>query len=124
LGAGTPNFAGRSSAAMRCHQASRSSTMSCIMQFSAHSATQRFCRMKDVAPTPKLRTWFSHEPERFVEFRKHYRQELAANPVLPALRKLGKRRIVTLLYAAHDPKINHATVLLSALKGQSLSQQK
>jgi uncharacterized protein YeaO (DUF488 family) len=33
----------------------------------------------------------------------------------PELRKLGKGKPVTLLYAAHDPKVNHALVLKSAL---------
>lgn len=31
------------------------------------------------------------------------------------LRKLGKGKPVTLLYAAHDRKVNHALVLKSAL---------
>jgi uncharacterized protein YeaO (DUF488 family) len=26
--------------------------------------------MKDVAPSPKLRVWFHHDPERFTEFRR------------------------------------------------------
>jgi uncharacterized protein YeaO (DUF488 family) len=72
--------------------------------------------MKDVAPSPQLRTWFGHKPERFAEFRKRYREELAANPAVAELRKLGKNRRVTLLYGARDPKINQAVVLQAALK--------
>jgi uncharacterized protein YeaO (DUF488 family) len=41
---------------------------------------------------------------------------MAANPAVGQLRKLGKRKRVTLLYGARDPKINHAVVLLAALK--------
>lgn len=74
--------------------------------------------MKDVAPTPALRQWFSHEPERFPEFKRRYTTQLRKNPALPELRKLGKGQLVTLLYAAHDPRINHAVVLLSALRGK------
>jgi uncharacterized protein YeaO (DUF488 family) len=74
--------------------------------------------MKDVAPTPSLRTWFAHDPERFVEFQRRYTAELQRNPVIPELRKLGRGQLVTLLYGAHDPKINHAVVLLSALRGR------
>ena len=74
--------------------------------------------MKDVAPTPALRQWFSHEPERFTEFKRRYRAELRNNPALPELRKLGKGQLVTLLYAAHDPQINHAVVLLAVLRGK------
>jgi uncharacterized protein YeaO (DUF488 family) len=72
--------------------------------------------LKEVAPTPQLRVWFGHKPERFAEFAKRYRQELKGNPALADLRKLGRGEKVTLLYGAHDPKVNHALVLLSVLK--------
>ena len=74
--------------------------------------------MKDVSPSPPLRLWFSHKPERFAEFKRRYTTELRTNPALPELRKLGKGQLVTLLYGAHDPQINHAVVLLSALRGK------
>jgi uncharacterized protein YeaO (DUF488 family) len=75
--------------------------------------------MKEVAPSPQLRSWFGHQPERFTAFSRRYRKELAANPALPELRKLGRGKTVTLLYGARDPKVNHAVVLLSALKRKS-----
>jgi uncharacterized protein YeaO (DUF488 family) len=75
--------------------------------------------MKDVAPTPKLRVWFGHRPERFSEFVRRYKKELARNPAVGELRKLARRERVTLLYGAHDPKINHAAVLQSILRGKS-----
>lgn len=71
--------------------------------------------MKDVAPSPALRVWFGHEPERFAEFKKRYVEELAGNPELAELRKLGKGGLVTLLYGARDPEVNHAVVLQSVL---------
>ena len=71
--------------------------------------------MKDVAPSPQLRLWFHHDPERFGEFRRRYASELKGNPAFAELRELGKRKRVTLLYAAHDPKVNHALVLQAAL---------
>ena len=36
--------------------------------------------MKDVAPSPRLRLWFGHRPERFVEFGQRYKKELNGNP--------------------------------------------
>src|SRR5262249_40695622 len=72
--------------------------------------------MKEVAPSPRLRQWFNHEPERFAEFRKRYEAELAKNPAVAGLRELGREQPVTLLYAAHDPEINHAVVLSSFLR--------
>jgi uncharacterized protein YeaO (DUF488 family) len=67
---------------------------------------------KDIAPSPDLRTWFGHKPERFDEFRVRYREELRSNPAVQAMRELHDGHdTVTLLYAARDPKINHAVVL-------------
>lgn len=68
--------------------------------------------LKDVAPSPELRTWFGHKPERFEEFTARYRSELDSNPAVAELRQIiGSHKSVTLLYTAHDPKINHAAVL-------------
>jgi uncharacterized protein YeaO (DUF488 family) len=75
--------------------------------------------MKDIAPSPKLRVWFSHRPERFNEFKRRYSKELARNAAVPELRALARRKRVTLLYAAHDPKINHAVVLLAVLRARA-----
>jgi uncharacterized protein YeaO (DUF488 family) len=72
--------------------------------------------MKEVAPSTALRSWFGHEPARFAEFRKRYAAEMAGNPALAELRKLGRGRIVTLLYAARDPQQNQAAVLLELLR--------
>jgi uncharacterized protein YeaO (DUF488 family) len=72
--------------------------------------------MKDVAPSPKLREWFDHQPERFTEFGRRYKKELTGNPGVGELRKLARRERVTLLYGARDPKVNHAAVLQSVLR--------
>jgi uncharacterized protein YeaO (DUF488 family) len=73
--------------------------------------------LKDIAPSMELRTWFGHKPERFEEFQARYQIELAANPAVQELRGLAaKHPVVTLLYGAHDPEINHARVLLQYLK--------
>jgi uncharacterized protein YeaO (DUF488 family) len=75
--------------------------------------------LKDLAPSPGLRVWFGHKPERFREFRERYKAELNGNPALAELAKLGAKVPVTLLYAAHDPAINHAVVLQSVLRSTS-----
>jgi uncharacterized protein YeaO (DUF488 family) len=72
--------------------------------------------MKDVAPGSELRRWFGHDPARFAEFSRRYRAELRETTALDVLRRLGRRKVVTLLYAAHDPRVNHAAVLLSVLQ--------
>jgi uncharacterized protein YeaO (DUF488 family) len=77
--------------------------------------------LKDVAPSPALRTWFGHKPENFAKFSARYRKEMATNPAVPELRKLGRGKTVTLLYGARDPKVNHAVVLLSVLRGKVIA---
>jgi uncharacterized protein YeaO (DUF488 family) len=72
--------------------------------------------MKEVAPSPQLRDWFGHKPERFAEFVRAYKRELAEDPariaLVARLRDMASRHNVTLLYAAKDPACNHAAVLL------------
>jgi uncharacterized protein YeaO (DUF488 family) len=74
---------------------------------------------KDIAPSPELRTWFDHREDRFDEFKKRYRLELKANPALAEFRKLAKPGKATLLYAAHDEKVNHAIVLAEYIQALS-----
>ena len=67
--------------------------------------------MKEVAPSPTLRTWFDHREDRFEAFSDKYRAELDTSPAGADLKTLIARRHVTLLYGAHDPAVNHAVVL-------------
>jgi uncharacterized protein YeaO (DUF488 family) len=70
--------------------------------------------LKEVAPTSELRTWYSHDPEKYEEFARRYRQELADGPQREAFEELvelarGKR--LTLLTATKSPEISQAEVL-------------
>ncbi|WP_091068045.1 DUF488 domain-containing protein [Paenibacillus sp. NFR01] len=71
--------------------------------------------MKELAPSPELRQWFCHQPERFEVFALQYAQELDTNANALSLAELLAERShtepVTLLYAAKDPEHNHAIVL-------------
>ena len=74
--------------------------------------------MRELAPSSELRKWFDHDPLRFTEFRRRYRQELKERAAeREALRQRSKRQPVTLLYAAKDVHINHAVVLRQAIEG-------
>ena len=67
---------------------------------------------KDIAPSPGLRTWFGHKPERFAEFTARYTAELEENPAFKTfIADIRQHGTVVLLYAAHDPEVNHAVVL-------------
>jgi uncharacterized protein YeaO (DUF488 family) len=78
--------------------------------------------MKEIAPTPTLRQWFDHDPARFTEFTRRYTLELKKNAALPQLRQMGKADVVTLLYGARDPHVNHAIVLLNVLRRRRKSK--
>jgi uncharacterized protein YeaO (DUF488 family) len=74
--------------------------------------------MKDIAPSPALRTWYGHMPEKWPEFQKRYRAELAEHKALLAeLRALGKNRTLTLVFAAKDETRNSAAILRDVLAG-------
>jgi uncharacterized protein YeaO (DUF488 family) len=74
---------------------------------------------KDLAPTTELRTWFGHEPERWAEFKKRYREELATPAQRQRLQELLKAagsRTLTLVYGAKDEAHTHALVLQEKLR--------
>lgn len=71
---------------------------------------------KDIAPSPALRKWFSHDPEKFIEFTKRYNRELDRKQNdLKRLRSLARKAGLCLLYAAKDEVCNHAQVLAKKL---------
>jgi uncharacterized protein YeaO (DUF488 family) len=70
---------------------------------------------KDVAPSKELREWYSHQPERFDEFARRYREELQDSEALAELRKLTKRGVVTLVTATREVQGSHAAVLATLL---------
>ena len=75
--------------------------------------------MKDIAPSDGLRKHF-HETEKWPEFEKRYRVELAdQKELLAEIRKLEKRhKKVTLLFGRKDQKQNQAVILASILTGK------
>jgi uncharacterized protein YeaO (DUF488 family) len=78
--------------------------------------------LKEIAPSDSLRGWFGHDPTRWEEFQRRYKQELEANPkawepILQAAR--GGR--VTLLFAASDTDHNNAVALKAFLEGRLAS---
>ena len=76
--------------------------------------------MKDVAPSDALRKWFGHEQEKWGEFQKRYRSELAKKSELVAeLKKMAKEHgTLTLLFGAKDEEHNEAVVLANALNAK------
>ncbi len=74
---------------------------------------------KQIAPSTVLRKWYSHDPERFEEFTRRYREELTEPEraeALAHLRGLAKTRTLTLLTASKAADISEATVLAGLLQ--------
>lgn len=75
--------------------------------------------LKDVAPSPQLRTWYAHDPAKFDEFSHRYQDELndpAHADALAQLRAWAQEGPVTLLTAARRADISEATVLQRMLE--------
>jgi uncharacterized protein YeaO (DUF488 family) len=72
---------------------------------------------KELAPSTELRKWFGHDPARFDEFRRRYRDEL--RPHADDLDKLCTRAgkgPLTLVYGARDEQHNDAVVLAEVIE--------
>lgn len=75
-------------------------------------------RLKDIAPSTDLRRWYSHDPAKFAEFTRRYKEELTHPPAADALaelRKLAASGPVTLLTASKQADISEAAVLSAVL---------
>jgi uncharacterized protein YeaO (DUF488 family) len=71
---------------------------------------------KGAAPSPALRRWFGHDPDRWPEFRRRYAAELRAHPAAwQSLLAAARRGRVTFIYAAHDVAHNGAIALKAFL---------
>ncbi len=72
--------------------------------------------LKEIGPSNELRKWFGHEPPKYLEFKKRYKQELHGQPeLLKHIRDLAKKQRLTLVYSAKDEEHNQAVVLRGVL---------
>ena len=77
--------------------------------------------MKEIAPSDALRKWFAHKPERWPEFQRRYRAELAKKKeLIGRLREFEREHgTVTLLFGAKDEEHNQAVALRNVLRGKA-----
>ncbi len=67
---------------------------------------------KELAPSTHLRKWFAHDPAKWEEFQKKYRQELRQNKKqVSVLKEQAKKGAVTLVFGAKDELHNQAIVI-------------
>ena len=76
--------------------------------------------LREAAPSNELRRWFGHKPERWREFKKRYFAELdEKKELIEHIKNLEREnRVITLLYAAKDPKHNNAVALKEYLESR------
>lgn len=74
---------------------------------------------KGLAPSNEARKEFAHKVENFQSFRTRYLMELDQSDEAAALAaELLSHEVVTLLYAAKDPEVNHAVILRDWLESR------
>lgn len=69
---------------------------------------------REISPSTELRSWYGHDPEKWPEFQKRFKEELKkpeARAVLDDLVARAKRGRVTLLYSSQAAEISNAAVL-------------
>jgi len=72
--------------------------------------------LKEIAPSDELRKWFSHDPEKWIDFKRKYRLELEKKKELLEITRAEKEKgTVTLLYSARDNIHNQAVALRTIL---------
>jgi len=68
--------------------------------------------LKDVAPSPELRTWYSHDVAKWEQFRRRYYEELTSKQdLISVLKQKDKAGMVTFVFAARDEEHNSALAL-------------
>jgi uncharacterized protein YeaO (DUF488 family) len=78
--------------------------------------------LKDVAPSPELRKWFSHDPAKWTQFQKRYRKELQEKTeLIKSLKRQAANTTVTFVFAAKDEERNSAVLLKKFVTGAKRS---
>jgi uncharacterized protein YeaO (DUF488 family) len=73
--------------------------------------------LKEIGPSTELRTWFSHDPEKWSEFQRRYFRELGSRPeTWQPIVTAARRGRVTLVYSSRDTHHNNAVALQRYLR--------
>jgi len=76
---------------------------------------------KGIAPSKALRTWYGHDPEKWPEFRRRYREELKQSPrqeALDQLFRLAEQGTLTLVFGARDAERSNAAVIAEMIQAR------
>ena len=76
--------------------------------------------LKDAGPSTELRKWFSHDPDKWADFRRRYFRELDSRPeAWQPIVSAARRGTVTLVYSSHDTHHNNAVALQQYVQTKS-----
>jgi uncharacterized protein YeaO (DUF488 family) len=70
--------------------------------------------LKELAPSTELRKWFSHDPEKWEEFRRRYTEELSSPEKMEVLERIARTASsanVTILFGSKETRYNNARVI-------------
>jgi uncharacterized protein YeaO (DUF488 family) len=68
--------------------------------------------IKAIAPSNELRKWYSHDPEKWSEFKRRYFKELEDySQEVEQLAKRASQATVTLLFSSKETRLNNAVAL-------------
>ena len=72
--------------------------------------------LKEISPSNELRKWYSHDPAKWAEFKKRYKQELAGEGErLKKIKAEARKQTVTLLFSSKELERNNAVALKEML---------
>ena len=74
---------------------------------------------KGIAPSKALRTRYGHDPDKWPEFRRRYREELRKSPrkeILEQLTRLAEQGDLTLVFGARDADRSNAAVIAEMIR--------
>jgi len=74
--------------------------------------------LKEIAPSDELRKWFSHEADKWEEFKRKYKAELDSNKAFEELLKTVKESDVTFIFASKDAEHNNAVALAEFVRAR------
>jgi uncharacterized protein YeaO (DUF488 family) len=68
--------------------------------------------LTEIAPSSELRKWYSHDPDKWVEFKKRYWDELdSKRDAVAEVAKDAKGGRITFVFGSKEEKLNNAAAL-------------
>jgi len=81
--------------------------------------------IRDVAPSTELRSWFSHDSGKWIEFKKRFFKELDRNKdLVDRIASTARKGTITLLYGSKEERYNNAVALKEYVEARMRGSEK